>query len=84
MVTSLLDMDPVTSDTLNMVINHIESSISKCSCKKDIINLNFVYGATHSRNNFLQVCILLSVLYCYRYHLIFLFLCLIRTFGNYQ
>lgn len=53
--TALLDLEPVSIETLNMVIEHVESSTYKVSCKKDIINLNFVYGASHSRNKFLQV-----------------------------
>lgn len=53
--TALLDLEPVSIETLNMVIEHVESSPYKVSCKKDIINLNFVYGASHSRNKFLQV-----------------------------
>lgn len=53
--TALLDLEPVSQETLNMVIEHVETSGSKFSCKKDVIHLNFVYGATHSRNKFIQV-----------------------------
>lgn len=54
MATSLLDVEPISMDTLNMVIQHVENSIDKTSCKKDVINLNFVYGATQSHTKFLQ------------------------------
>lgn len=54
MATALLDTEPLRIETLNMVIQHVENSCDKISCKKDIINLNFVYGASQSHSKFLQ------------------------------
>nr|XP_023016879.1 KICSTOR complex protein SZT2-like [Leptinotarsa decemlineata] len=42
--TALLDVDPVTSKTLNYVMDHVStSSPDRTSCVLDVIHLNFVY-----------------------------------------
>lgn len=50
----LLDKEPVSADTLNTVIKHVDASEGKLSCKKDVINLSFVYGSVQSHAKFLN------------------------------
>ncbi|CAH1153732.1 unnamed protein product [Phaedon cochleariae] len=53
--TALLDVDPVTSDTLNYVMNHVaEGSKVRTSCVLDVINLNFVFATPQSHEKFVQ------------------------------
>lgn len=54
-VTSLLDIYPVTTNTLNYVMKHVTTSAGKrFSCILDIIDLNFVYGSNKSYEKFVQ------------------------------
>lgn len=52
--TRLLDIEPVTTDTLQTVIKHINESMDKISCKKEVINLNFIYGTPQGMAKFLE------------------------------
>lgn len=52
--TSLLDIEPVSISSLHFVIKHVSDSISRSSCLLEIIDLNFVYGSSHSYEKFVQ------------------------------
>ncbi|KAJ8966990.1 hypothetical protein NQ317_011191 [Molorchus minor] len=53
--TSLLDIEPVASETLNSVMKHVnEGSPIRSSCVLDIIDLNFVYSCAESHDKFIQ------------------------------
>lgn len=52
--TALLDVEPVTSSTLNTIVSHVSHSTGKPSCDIDKINLNFVYNTAESYNNFVE------------------------------
>lgn len=54
--TSLLDIEPVTSTTLNFVMKHVSDSGNRTSCLLEVIGLNFVYGSSQSYEKFVQVC----------------------------
>lgn len=53
-VTSLLDIEPVTINTLKFISKHITDSMSRKSCVLDIIDLNFVYEPSKSYERFVQ------------------------------
>ncbi|XP_075219216.1 KICSTOR complex protein SZT2-like isoform X2 [Lycorma delicatula] len=50
----LLDVAPVTEETLQFVVNHVLTSIGRSSCLLETIPLHFVYGPEHSMPTFLQ------------------------------
>ncbi|KAK4871539.1 hypothetical protein RN001_015663 [Aquatica leii] len=52
--TALLDIDLITSDTLNFVISHVSDNVGCSSCLLDTIDLSFVYGSVHSYDKFVQ------------------------------
>lgn len=53
--TSLLDVEPVTTETLNFVMKHVmEATPLRSSCILDIIDLNFVYASAQSHEKFVQ------------------------------
>ncbi|KAF5294731.1 hypothetical protein FQA39_LY00215 [Lamprigera yunnana] len=52
--TALLDIDIVTPETLSFVMNHVSDNVGCSSCVLDIIDLNFVYGSSHSYDKFVQ------------------------------
>ncbi|KAJ8945629.1 hypothetical protein NQ314_009160 [Rhamnusium bicolor] len=53
--TSLLDVDPITSDTLNFIMKHVnEGNPVRSSCVLDIIDLNFVFASIQSHERFVQ------------------------------
>lgn len=54
--TALLDKDPVTTDTLNYVMAHVNEGISRVttSCVQDVIKLHFVYASPHSYEKFVE------------------------------
>ncbi|KAG5885699.1 hypothetical protein JTB14_002313 [Gonioctena quinquepunctata] len=53
--TALLDVDPVTSETLNYVMDHVTNGrTDRTSCILDIINLNFVYSSSQSHEKFIE------------------------------
>ncbi|XP_017776135.1 PREDICTED: protein SZT2-like [Nicrophorus vespilloides] len=53
--TALLDIEPVTSDTLQFVMKHVtESHNIRCSCILEKIDLNFVYKTNESYEKFVQ------------------------------
>nr|XP_022914806.1 KICSTOR complex protein SZT2-like isoform X1 [Onthophagus taurus] len=51
---SLLDVNPVTENTLKFVSKHIAESRSRESCRMDVIELNFVYKPSQSYEKFMQ------------------------------
>lgn len=51
----LLDQNPVTEATLQLVVDHINSSPSWASCVCRTVLLQFVFGAEQSFAVFLQV-----------------------------
>lgn len=53
--TSLLDVEPVTLDTLSFIMKHVmEATPLRSSCVLDIIDLNFVYASVQSHEKFVQ------------------------------
>lgn len=53
--TTLLDAEPITTDTIEYIIDHVEAGHrNRASCKKDMIILNFVYTTQHSHEKFLE------------------------------
>lgn len=56
-VTFMLDTNPVTSETLQIVCDHVESSPNAGTCFIEKVPLSFVFDQDRtSINNFLQVC----------------------------
>ena len=55
-MTFMLDTNPVTSETLETVCEHVESSPNAGTCFIEKVPLSFVFNQdTTSINNFLQV-----------------------------
>ncbi|XP_025829072.1 KICSTOR complex protein SZT2-like [Agrilus planipennis] len=52
--TALLDMNPVTPETLNFVINHVIKSPGRSSCILDRVDLHFVYESHQSHEKFVK------------------------------
>ncbi|CAG9759252.1 unnamed protein product [Ceutorhynchus assimilis] len=53
--TTLLDIEPVTANTIEYIIDHVkEGHATRPSCKMDKIILNFVYTTPHSHEKFLK------------------------------
>lgn len=49
-----MDIEPVTTETLEFVMKHVFNSTTRPSCKLDIIHLHFVYGSSQSYEKFVQ------------------------------
>ncbi|CAG9855485.1 unnamed protein product [Phyllotreta striolata] len=56
MCTALLDKDPVTTDTLDYVMTHVDQGTMRLtkSCVQDVIKLNFVYSTPNSYEKFVE------------------------------
>lgn len=52
--TALLDIDSVTSNTLNLVMKHIAESKGRSSCIMEVIHLNFVFDSNESHEKFVE------------------------------
>ncbi|XP_059469171.1 KICSTOR complex protein SZT2-like [Neocloeon triangulifer] len=54
LASSLLDVFPPSESTLQMVAQHVMSSVDRINCSMEKIDLHFVFGADHSLNKFIE------------------------------
>lgn len=52
----LLDTNPVTEASLQLVTDHVASSVGRSSCIHQTIPLNFVFSTDQSLQVFFKVC----------------------------